>query len=86
VVKSDERAITRVDDQGRVLVPASIRRRLRLTPGSELMVWVEDGELRAQTLEEGIKRAQAIVTRHTKGKKGLLEEFLAERRREAELD
>ncbi|MGI8681135.1 MAG: AbrB/MazE/SpoVT family DNA-binding domain-containing protein [Mycobacteriales bacterium] len=74
---------TRVDQNGRVLVPASIRRALGLREGSELLVTLEpDGRValvphstawaRVQALTEGVERRGSVV-----------EELLRERRTEA---
>ena len=81
-VKSAKRP--RVDQQGRILIPADLRHQLGLAPGETLSMWVEDGSLRIMTLKQAIRRAQEIVHRYTGGRPGLVDEFLAERRREAE--
>jgi AbrB family looped-hinge helix DNA binding protein len=77
-----------VDKQGRLVIPAEVRKSMGLgSDGGDVSLEVEeDGELRVTTLEAGIRRAQAIVRRHTKGRPGLLDEFLDDRRREAERD
>ena len=74
---------TTIDKHGRVVVPASVREQLNLLPGTRIRVWVEDGTLKMMTLEEGIKQAQAIVRQITGGRPGILDEFLAERRRDS---
>jgi AbrB family looped-hinge helix DNA binding protein len=75
---------TTLDRYGRVLIPAEIRDALGLKPGDRLIARVIDGELRLMTIREGIRRAQAIVRRHTAGQPSLVDELIAERRREAE--
>jgi hypothetical protein len=48
-------------------------------------MWVdEDDVLRISTLDSAIKRIQAAVRAKTGGREGLVDEFIAERRREAE--
>ncbi len=74
----------RIDRQGRLVIPAEIRRELGLEPGEAVTLTVEDGYLRLMTLRQAVKRAQDVVARHTGGKKGLVDEFIADRRREAE--
>jgi AbrB family looped-hinge helix DNA binding protein len=75
---------TRVDKHGRIVIPAQIREAVGLPPGTKVRLWVEDGELRLMSLDASIKRVQAMVAKYTKGRTGLVDEFIAERRREAE--
>lgn len=38
--------LCRVDAMNRVIIPKSIRRAMRIQPGSQLEVWIQDGEIR----------------------------------------
>jgi hypothetical protein len=51
--------------------------------GQEVILRLEDGELRVSTLAGAIRRAQDLVRRHVPPERSLVEELLAERRREA---
>jgi AbrB family looped-hinge helix DNA binding protein len=73
----------KIAEGGRLVIPAEHRRALGLEVGDEVIVRVEDGELRILTRSEAIKRAQALVRRHIKGSRLLVEELSAERRAEA---
>jgi AbrB family looped-hinge helix DNA binding protein len=73
---------TRVDPQGRVVIPAELRRRLDLEPGSSVALVLQDGLLSLMTVGQGIERAQRIVRKHSNGK-SLVDELIAERRAEA---
>jgi AbrB family looped-hinge helix DNA binding protein len=75
---------TRVDKHGRVVIPAEFRDQLELAPGTKVRIWVEDGALHLMSLDEGIRQVQAIARKYTGGRKGLVDEFIADRRREAE--
>lgn len=75
---------TRVDKHGRIVIPAEFREQLKIEPGTKVRLWVEDGELHLMSLDEGIRQAQAMVAKYTGGRKGLVDEFIADRRREAE--
>lgn len=77
-------AHTRIDKQGRLVIPAEIRRELGLKPGEPISLFVEDGELRVMTLRRAVGRVQALAREVTGGRKGIVDEFLAERRKEAE--
>lgn len=74
----------RVDQQGRVLIPAEQRRALGIEPGDQVALRIVDGELRVMTLDEEIRRAQEIVRTHVASGRLLSEELIAERRAEAE--
>jgi AbrB family looped-hinge helix DNA binding protein len=73
-----------LDKHGRVLVPADMRRELGMEPGEALTIILEDNELRIITLEEAVRQVQALSRQVTGGRTGLVDEFIAERRREAE--
>jgi hypothetical protein len=60
-----------------------MRRALGLECGEEVALVVEDGVLQIITLDQAVRRAQEIAFRHTGGQPGLVDEFIAERRRES---
>lgn len=74
---------TKIAGGGRLVIPAELRRELGLEIGDEVIVRVEDNELRILTRGEAVKRAQAKVRRHVKGSRSLVDELSAERRAEA---
>jgi AbrB family looped-hinge helix DNA binding protein len=74
---------TKIADGGRLVIPAEHRRALGLEVGDEVIIRVEDGELRILTRAEAVKRAQEKVRRHVKGGRSLVDELSAERRAEA---
>ena len=74
---------TKIADGGRLVIPAEHRRALGLEVGDEVIVRVEDGELRILTRAEAVKRAQEKVRRHIKGNRSLVDELSTERREEA---
>lgn len=80
------RGFSHVDRHGRVIIPVEIRRELNLKPGERLSLVVKDGEIRMQTLDEAIRRLQEYVRSLPSGKASLVDELIAERRREAEQD
>jgi AbrB family looped-hinge helix DNA binding protein len=70
----------RVDKQGRLLIPAEIRRQLGMEPGVAVTLTVDDATLSVITLDEAIKRLQDTMRKYTKGRTGILDEFLRDRR------
>jgi AbrB family looped-hinge helix DNA binding protein len=75
----------RINQQGRIAIPAECRAAAGLKPGDELLVeTVGKGELRLLTKEQALKEAQRIVARSSPGSRDLVAELIAERRAEAE--
>jgi AbrB family looped-hinge helix DNA binding protein len=78
------RGRTRINQQGRIVIPAECRAAAGLKPGDELLVeTVGEGELRLRTKEQAIKEAQAIVARYLPEGRDLVQELIDERRAEA---
>jgi AbrB family looped-hinge helix DNA binding protein len=75
---------TRINQQGRIVIPAECRAAAGLKPGDELLIeTVGDGELRIRTKQEALRQAQQIVARYSSGSRDLVAELIAERREEA---
>jgi antitoxin PrlF len=73
----------RLNQQGRIVIPAECRAAAGLKPGDELVVEVVgEGELRLRTPEQALREAQKIVARYGSGR-DLVAELIAERREEA---
>jgi AbrB family looped-hinge helix DNA binding protein len=75
---------SKVDKHGRVLIPSEIRRELGLEPGEAISLVIEDGALKIISVARAIQHMQEVARRYTGGRTGLVDEFIAERRREAE--
>ena len=73
----------RVNENGRVVIPASFRKRLGISVGDEVVLQIEDDELRIITLKSNLERAQRLVRKHVKPGTSLVDELLAERREAA---
>jgi AbrB family looped-hinge helix DNA binding protein len=69
----------RVNENGRVVIPASFRERLGIRVGDEVVLWIQDDELRITTLKHNIERAQRLVRKHVKPSTSLVDELIAER-------
>ena len=74
---------TQMSENGRVVIPVSIRRAAGIQPNEVLTVRVDNEGIHLQTRRQAIRKAQAVVAAVTKGRKGLVKEFLRERRKEA---
>jgi AbrB family looped-hinge helix DNA binding protein len=73
----------RINENGRVVIPAAFREALGVKPGDEIILRVEDDELRITTMKRRIERAQRRARRYLKPGVSLMNELLAERREEA---
>ena len=76
-------ARVRINENGRVVIPAPFRRALGVGVGDEVLLRMEDGELRITTLKRRLERAQRLVRQHVKPGTSLVEELIAERREAA---
>jgi len=74
----------RVNQQGRIVIPAECRSAAGIKPGDELLIeLVEEGELRLRTRRQALKAAQSIVAARVPKTRDLAAELITERREEA---
>ena len=73
----------RVNENGRVVLPATFRKALNIKPGDEVVGYLEGSELRITTLKRRIEQAQRRVRRYVKPGVSLTDELIAERREAA---
>ena len=73
----------RVNENGRVVIPASFRKALGINIGDEVVLRMEDDELRITTLKRRVERAQRLVRKHVKRGTSLVDDLIAERRKAA---
>ncbi len=72
-----------MSENGRVLIPAEIRKQLGLVPGEPIRLTVEGQELRLMTRRARIRAVQLRAARYLKPGVRLEDELIAERREEA---
>jgi AbrB family looped-hinge helix DNA binding protein len=73
----------RVNQNGRVVIPAPYRKALGIKAGDEVILRMEDDELRITTMQRKIERAQRLVRKYVKPGVSLVDELIAERREAA---
>ena len=77
----------KVTASGRISLPADLRRRHGLARGGEVLVEDTGEAIVLRTLDQAVAHAQAISRRLLAGKVGAsVDDFLAERAREAEAE
>ncbi|HKM86637.1 MAG TPA: AbrB/MazE/SpoVT family DNA-binding domain-containing protein [Terriglobales bacterium] len=74
---------TRVNENGRLVIPAPYRKALGIKAGDEVILRMEDDELRITTMKRRIERAQRLVRKYVKPGTSLVDELIAERREAA---
>lgn len=56
----------KLQENGRIVIPANYRKQLHLEPGEELILRVEENGLHLYSLKQSIHKAQSIVKRYAK--------------------
>ena len=72
----------RLSEDGRVVIPASFRKALGINVGDEVILRIEDGEMRITTLKLRLERAQRRIRRYVKPGRSVVDELIVERRQE----
>ena len=72
-----------IGENGRIVIPAALRRELGMKAGEPVVLRVEDGELRISTVEAALERARRILARYIPPEIDLTQELIDDRRREA---
>jgi AbrB family looped-hinge helix DNA binding protein len=78
-----EETRVRVNENGRVVIPAAFRKALGIEAGDEVVLSIQDDELRITTQQRRIQRAQRRARQYLKLSTSLVDELLAERREAA---
>jgi AbrB family looped-hinge helix DNA binding protein len=76
-------SLTRINENGRVVIPASFRRALGIQSGDTVILRIENDELRITTLRQRLAKAQQLVHKHVPRTTSLVDELIAERREAA---
>jgi AbrB family looped-hinge helix DNA binding protein len=83
MARSSRAVPVRVGPQGRVVIPAQLRRELELEPGETLMARVDSRRLVLERREEILERLRSEVRDAGRGATGEVDALIAERRAEA---
>jgi AbrB family looped-hinge helix DNA binding protein len=74
----------RLSESGRLSIPAAFRKAVGLEGGGDVVIELEGKEMRIRTVDEAVSQAQALAKRLLTGRpKASVDDFIAERRREA---
>ena len=64
-------------------MPAGFRKALGIRNGQELLMSLDEGFVRLQTIDVALERVREIARRRRKGRASVVDDFIAERRAEA---
>lgn len=76
-------ATTKMEPNGRVMIPASIRKKLDIKSGASLVIMVQNNQVIMKNTLQVWEDLRAEFTKSYKGKKLLSEELMEDRRKEA---
>lgn len=74
---------TKVDQNGRIVLPSPVRRQLGVAPGDEVVLRLDAGGLHVTSRAAAIREAQALVRPHLKPGASLVADLLKWRREES---
>jgi AbrB family looped-hinge helix DNA binding protein len=77
-------ARAKLNANGRIVIPAVVRQALDLRPGDELIMRIEDGELRLSTRRQALARARRLLRCYLPSGEDLTQSLIEDRRQEAE--
>ncbi len=73
----------KINENGRVVIPASFRKALGIAAGDEIILSLAEDELRITTMRRRLERAQRRARQYVKPGVSLVDELIAERREAA---
>jgi AbrB family looped-hinge helix DNA binding protein len=73
---------TKIQENGRLVIPAAYRKALGLKPGDEVNLILEDDEIRLTSVRRAVARAQTLVRRYVAEGRSLSGELIQERQEE----
>lgn len=75
---------TQINKSGRLVIPAKMRRELKIRPGDEIVLRIENGSIRLIPLNQAINIAQNVVKKYVPTGVSLVDLLIQERRDEVE--
>lgn len=78
-----ERYRVQIAAKGRMVLPAGLRQQLHVEGGGLLIIREDEGRLVLESVDDAVRRAQALVRRYAPEAQSVADELLTERRAEA---
>ena len=76
----------KITENGRLLIPAALRKELDLKPGDEVLLRVRDDELRVASLKSSLSKGRKLVKKYVRSNVSLADNLIRDRRNEVEND
>lgn len=73
----------KIGTNGRLVIPANLRKEVGLADGRTVLLEASRGELRVRPIEDAVSRAQQKLKKHVSGSISLADELIVDRRAEA---
>ncbi len=73
----------RLGDKGGIFVPVEYQKKLDIKPGDEVLIKLDDGEIRILPSKNIVRRAQELVRQYIPSDRKLVDELIKDRRKEA---
>jgi AbrB family looped-hinge helix DNA binding protein len=86
VVTRPKSVSSKINQNGRIVIPAAIRQQMGFKAGESLLMEVEDGVLRIESFPARIRRIQESLKQFIQPGRLLSDELIADRREEARLE
>jgi AbrB family looped-hinge helix DNA binding protein len=74
---------SRINENGRIVIPAEIRKSMGIQAGDTMLMALEDGVLRIEPQQARVRRVQESLRQRIPGPHVLSDELIADRREEA---
>jgi AbrB family looped-hinge helix DNA binding protein len=76
----------KLNENGRLVIPAAYRKALNLHPGDELLIRLEGDELRISSARDALACARRLIRQYIPDDEDLTQSLINDRRKEAELE
>lgn len=76
-------ARVKLGTNGRLVIPAPLRRALGVEAGDTLILESEGGALNVRSLDDTVRHAQSLVAKYLRAGESLADELIEDRRQEA---
>jgi len=86
VVTRPKSVSSKINQNGRIVIPAALRRQMGIKAGESVLMEVEDGVLRMESHPARIRRIQESLKQYIQPGRLLSDELIADRREEARLE
>jgi len=74
---------TKINENGRILIPAAMRGQMNLKPGDSVVLTLENGVLRVESYLAIVRKVQEEFKKFRKPGGSVVDDFIAEKREEA---